>query len=245
MNQKQWKLEAKNPQNRKTFFFYRNLAVKYFNLKSGEVIHHKMYTEEQRKFNTEHYERWGFDFDGQMKFCEKMTKEEHDTYHVNLRKEKPMTDEHKRRLSESLKAYNKKPESKIVQRISREKQWDIDGAHERQTKALQNYFSDPNNRKRLSNSMQGLKLWTDGKIYKWSKECPNGFYKAESPNKGKHWHQKNYKEQFVECIETGEIFEKSDVIKKYPNAMHFAEVANGRRHSAGGFHWRWIEKQSV
>jgi len=75
MNRKEWlKQEKKN-------WEWRNKAVKYFNGKKGDVIHHLMETEEQRNFNNLYYERWGFDLNGEMKYCSLMNYEDHLKYH--------------------------------------------------------------------------------------------------------------------------------------------------------------------
>ena len=98
MNRKEWKKLSKDKKN-KEFWFWRNKAVKFFNLQKGEVIHHLIETEEQKEFNKSYYERWGFDFDNVMKYCIKMTKEEHDNYHSSLRKGKHNTNEHNKNVS--------------------------------------------------------------------------------------------------------------------------------------------------
>jgi len=79
MNQHEWRFNL--IEKPKGIWNFRNKAVKYFNCKKGEVIHHLRETEEQRQFNDQYYERWGFDFDGEMKYAIKMTKEEHSNYH--------------------------------------------------------------------------------------------------------------------------------------------------------------------
>lgn len=240
MNMKQWKESVNNQSwdDRNEFWYWRNKAVEYFNLKKGEVIHHLMDTDEQKRFNREHYERWGFDFDGTMKYCVKMTKEEHDAYHVSLRKGKRNTPEHNKHVSESLKKLYATPEGKEIQKRCRENQWARDGAHEQQSNKLKEYFSDPENRKKLSESMKGLILWTDGNHKFWAKECPEGCWKAESPNKGKHLHGKRCRK--IRCIETQEVFWLYEVTDKYPKASHCRDVADGIRKISGGLHWEWV-----
>ena len=51
MNVKEWKLLEKHGND----WFWRNKAVKYFNLQRGQVIHHLRDTEEQRNFNDKYY----------------------------------------------------------------------------------------------------------------------------------------------------------------------------------------------
>jgi hypothetical protein len=44
------------------------------------------------------------------------------------------------------------------------------------------------------------------------------------------------------CVETNEIFNRRvDILKKYPKAFQVSKVLNGERHTAGGFHWIYIE----
>ncbi len=67
MDQKQWKVATGkvSDDDKKEFFYFRNLAVKELGLRKGYVIHHLRDTEEQRIFNDTYYERWGYDFDGE------------------------------------------------------------------------------------------------------------------------------------------------------------------------------------
>lgn len=87
MNQKEYKYylqKVDKSQRPKDFFKYRNLAEKLLGYKrrSGLTIHHLRDTEEQRNFNDQYYERWGIDFDGQMKYCICITTEEHKKLHA-------------------------------------------------------------------------------------------------------------------------------------------------------------------
>lgn len=243
MNMKEWKYHSKNPENRKEFFYWRNKAVQYFNLKPGEVIHHLMETPEQKEFNSKYYERWGFDFNGEMKYCVKMLKEQHDEYHVSLRKGKHNTEEHNKKVSEGLKKFYQTPEGKETLKRSKEKFWARENAHEHQSEVLKLYYSNEENRKKLSDKLKGIKLWTNGEEFTYSHECPEGFWKAESFNKGKHWVQKD-KIRLVRCIETDEILNVNEVRFKYPKAAeHVRDVANGKRHKAGGLHWEWVDNE--
>ena len=241
MNRKEWKKLSKDKKN-KEFWFWRNKAVKFFNLQKGEVIHHLIETEEQKEFNKNYYERWGFDFDNVMKYCIKMTKEEHDNYHSSLRKGKHNTNEHNKKVSESLKKFYSTPEGKEVIKKSQEKRWSKKENHEKQSQTIKEYFSNEENRKKLSDSMKGLKLWTNGEKNVWAHECPDGYVKAESPKKGKHWHQKS-KIRMIMCVETGEVLNVNEVKEKdlYNHTKHAADVANGKRKIAGGFHWEWVD----
>ena len=81
MNQKQWKKLTHSIDKPKDFWYWRNKAVEYFNLQKGQVIHHLRDTKEQRIFNDNYYERWGFDFNEEMKYCICISKEEHSELH--------------------------------------------------------------------------------------------------------------------------------------------------------------------
>lgn len=85
MNQKEWKeLSRRKKDDRPAdLFYYRNLAAKLLGYKrnSGLVIHHLRETEEQRNFNDKYYERWGIDFDGNLKYTVLLTREEHKELH--------------------------------------------------------------------------------------------------------------------------------------------------------------------
>jgi hypothetical protein len=59
-----------------------------------------------------------------------------------------------------------------------------------------------------------------------------------------HKYQSHYKptDTKILCIETNELFDRrKDVIKKYPKAWRVSEALDGRRKSAGGFTWLWVE----
>lgn len=85
-----WKLT-----NKQSTFEYRRIHElleqwKITNNISEEscVVHHRDDTEECRKYNEEHYERWGFNEDGTFeygKYVVFMTKAEHNTHHIKGR----------------------------------------------------------------------------------------------------------------------------------------------------------------
>lgn len=96
MNQKEWK-KLSREKHSKDFFKYRNKAEKFFNYKrnTGYVIHHLRDTPEQCEFNDKYYERWGFDFNDQMKYCICITIEEHRKIHT-------LSEETKKKISKSV-----------------------------------------------------------------------------------------------------------------------------------------------
>ena len=99
MNQKEYKALLQGPKEKrpKDFFKYRNLAEKTLGYKrnSGLTIHHLRNTKEQQDFNDKYYERWGFDFDGKMKYCVCITTEEHKKLHQ-------LSQETKNKISQSV-----------------------------------------------------------------------------------------------------------------------------------------------
>ena len=96
MNRKQWKeLRKANP--REAYFWYNKVRKKLLSKefesdertdKDAKVIHHLQDTEEQRKYNDEHYEMFGFELDESGnesftygKYVVFWTKEHHNEYH--------------------------------------------------------------------------------------------------------------------------------------------------------------------
>jgi hypothetical protein len=68
MNQKEWKYLRANNKELLNFTHYNNArkiqkSLQYNNDPNAVVIHHLRDTEEQRKYNDEHYELWGFEID--------------------------------------------------------------------------------------------------------------------------------------------------------------------------------------
>ncbi len=99
MNQREYKRFLHLPKEKRpeSFFKYRNLAEKLLGYKRRQnlVIHHLRDTEEQREFNDNYYERWGIDFNGEMKYCILVTKEEHTAIHK-------LSEETKAKISKSV-----------------------------------------------------------------------------------------------------------------------------------------------
>ena len=66
-------------------------SLKYNPNPEATVRHHLRDTEEQRKYNDEHYELWGFNLDGTFeygKYIIFLTKKEHDLLHQNSKESK-------------------------------------------------------------------------------------------------------------------------------------------------------------
>lgn len=100
MNQKEYKAFLKRPKKDRPpeFFYFRNKAEKILNYKrnKGLTIHHLRDTQEQRDFNDKYYERWGIDFNNEMKYCICITTEEHTLIHK-------LSQETKNKISQSVK----------------------------------------------------------------------------------------------------------------------------------------------
>lgn len=101
MNQREWKYSARYDGKYK----WRNKAksiqksLKYNSNPNATLIHHLRDTEEQRKYNDEHYELWGHNLDGTFeygKYVIFVTKEEHTEIHK-------CSEETRKKRSESLK----------------------------------------------------------------------------------------------------------------------------------------------
>ena len=89
MNQKEWKRLCNNCRESLDFTYYNNTrkiqkSLQYNQNSEAKVIHHLRDTEEQRKYNDEHYEYLGFNQDGTFeygKYVVFVTKEEHIEIH--------------------------------------------------------------------------------------------------------------------------------------------------------------------
>ena len=86
MNQKEWKKSDKFPGKYEWYNKTRKLqrSLQFNTDKDAKVIHHLRDTEEQRKYNDEHYELWGHNLDGTFeygKYVIFVTKEEHTEIH--------------------------------------------------------------------------------------------------------------------------------------------------------------------
>lgn len=86
MDQNEWNKSGKFPNKYEWYNQTRKIqkSLKFNKDISANVIHHLRDTEEQRKYNDEHYEFWGFNQDGTFeygKYVIFVTKEEHDEIH--------------------------------------------------------------------------------------------------------------------------------------------------------------------
>ena len=120
MNQKEWKKSGKFPGKYKWYNLTRKFqrSLCYEQDPNATVIHHLRDTEEQRKYNDEHYELWGFEIDENGnehfeygKYVVFWTKERHNSYHAESdetrnRIKASKTPELKKHLSEILSGKN-------------------------------------------------------------------------------------------------------------------------------------------
>ena len=104
MNCKEWRtLKNTNPEFL-NWDYYNNVkklqrSLKYNHDPNAVVIHHLRDTEEQRKYNDEHYEFWGHNLDGTFeygKYVIFVTEEWHAKYHAQ-------SEETRKKISESNK----------------------------------------------------------------------------------------------------------------------------------------------
>lgn len=49
----------------------------------------------------------------------------------------------------------------------------------------------------------------------------------------------------VICIETGTVYENCTEAKNKTNTYHIGDVCNGRRNTANGYHWRFVEEDYI
>lgn len=200
MNRKEWK-EFCNLDKAKAHSWYNKtkkklLSKEFESLENcdldAKVIHHLRDTEEQRKYNDEHYELCGFEIDengneifNYGKYVVFWTKEHHNEYHrcsEETRKKRseslkgiPRTEEWRKKISESEKGKiipddQRKQISETVSNL-----WKSEDYRERQSKATKEAMWRPDVRQRL---LDGCK-----KRPPISKEARA---KAAEANKGKH-----------------------------------------------------------
>lgn len=90
-----------------------------YNITERCIVHHRDDNEEVRAYNEAHYELWGYNLDGTFeygKYVVFMTRAEHNTYHFSGNKNpmygKPLSDEHKAKISAARKGIPHSAEAK-------------------------------------------------------------------------------------------------------------------------------------
>lgn len=178
MNRKEWK-EFCKVDRAKGYYWYnkvtkKRLSKEFESLENcdldAKVIHHLRDTEEQRKYNDEHYEMFGFELDengnevfNYGRYVVFWTKEHHNEYHKcseETRKKRseslkgiPRTDEWKLKLSESGKGkHNFTEEQRLQISKSVKEYYEQDGSREKTSIATREAMRRPEVRQHLIDS---------------------------------------------------------------------------------------------
>lgn len=187
MNMKAWKLcseSCKFEWYNKTRIIQKSLV--YNEDPSAVVIHHLRDTEEQRKYNDEHYELWGHNLDGTFeygKYVIFVTKEEHTEIHrcseeTRKKIKESWTDDKRQIVSKKLLASNNPNYGKHFSKEHREK---ISASN----KGKQHFTDD----KKKNISIASKKLWQHSE-FRDKQFANNSFFKdkhgANHPFYGRH-----------------------------------------------------------
>ena len=161
MNQREWKTSRKFTDKYKWYNKTRKIqkSLKYNPDSNATVIHHLRDTEEQQKYNDEHYELWGHNLDGTFeygKYVIFVTKEEHTKIHK-------CSEETRQKISKNGKGMSGKCHKKISLRLMRK-------ARSKQS------FSDETKSK-LSKAM--IRRWENGEFINISHERKFAGYSDE------------------------------------------------------------------
>lgn len=181
MNRKEWKEFCKT--NSKDAFIWYNRVRKLLKSKEFEssdncdkdakVIHHLRDTEEQRKYNDEHYELFGFEIDedgneifNYGKYVVFWTKEHHDNYH---RKSLELRLHQSKVMKEKFKNYDYYKAFCEVQR----NKWTDKRKEEQSIRCKLLYEEHPEIRQKISNSCKGKCSGENNAMYgKFGKDHP-------------------------------------------------------------------------
>lgn len=180
MNQKEWKTSGKFKGKFEWYNKTRNLqkSLQYSPDPNASIIHHLRDTEEQRKYNDEHYEFWGHNLDGTFeygKYVIFLTKESHDLYHHT-------SEETRKKISDAISGEKNGMFGKHLSEETKKKMSD----------AKKGKHPSDETRRKMSESHKGDKCYWYGKhLSKEHKEKLSnmqlGKYKGENnPMYGKH-----------------------------------------------------------
>lgn len=110
MNRDEWYKNSRTGDRSSSYYKTCHKAYQQWRHQNGYtckcVVHHRIDTEEARKYNEEHYERWGCNEDGTFehgKYVVFMTRSEHSHYHASNK-----SADHRAKLSEAMVG-NKNP----------------------------------------------------------------------------------------------------------------------------------------
>lgn len=173
MNQRTWKYLRCHHKELLNFTYYNNArklqkSLKYNSDSNAKIIHHLRDTEEQRKYNDEHYELWGFEIDEKGnehfeygKYVIFVTKEWHDNYHSQSEETRHKRSESMKRvwLSESFRTRELKYNSFFIKR-SGKNHFMYGRHHSEETKrkiseSEKGKVISPETREKISNSCKG------------------------------------------------------------------------------------------
>lgn len=192
MNRKEWKEFCKTD-SKDAFTWYNRvrklLKSKEFESsdncdKDAKVIHHLRDTEEQRKYNDEHYELWGFEIDedgneifNYGKYVAFWTKEHHDNYHRKSL-------EFRLHQSKVIKEKFKNPDyHKLFCEVQRNS-WTDKRKEEQSVRRKLLYEEHPEIRQKISNSCKGKCSGENNAMYgKFGKDHPKYGYTMTDEDK--------------------------------------------------------------
>lgn len=183
MNQKEYKayLRLSKEQRPKDFFKYRNLAEKIlgYTRNKNQVIHHLRDTEEQRQFNDQYYERWGIDFNNEMKYCILVTKEEHTRLHA-------ISDETKEKIAKSVSI----AKTKLTEEERKQNKQKIDNTYKENNKEKIRQYKQQYYQKHKDKIKQRTKQYKQNHLNEINQY--NKTWKQQNPDKVRQYKQKHY-----------------------------------------------------
>lgn len=142
MNYKEFWSRARSHDEGLDWSYYKNahkIVDQYFESSKGIHIHHLRDTEEQRKYNDEHYELWGHNLDGTFeygKYVIFVTQEEHSRIHAQCKETKE-----KIGIASKSQWANESIRNKRIAGLR--KHWSQPGVKEQRIKSLKEAYKNP------------------------------------------------------------------------------------------------------